>query len=154
YENVRKGKPAILPPEIVIEGGRGGGPFLASPERTVPQPRIAVSNLYRNGPHTNLERSYRQLQRQLAGLTTGETSLDYFQLPFDEQPGSTSLDLLMSEESKAHFAKALGRFDRIANEPEYRVVARLSAFGRTRNALRSFTQWLARQPTVAEPEEV
>jgi len=155
YERVRKGRPAIMPPEIVFERAPGGGPVLAPPELRGGQPRIAVGNVNRRfGSQSYLENTYRELQRQLAGLTTGDTWLAYFELPFDEQPGSTPLEVLMTERSREQLATAQERFDRIADDPEYRVVARLSAFGRTRSALRSFTQWLERQPTLAEPEVV
>lgn len=154
YEDVRKGKPAYMPPEIVIGQVPGEGSYLAPPGMESRQPRIAYRQPIQAGPHTNLERSYRELRRQLARLNTGDTWLAYFDLPFNLHRDSTSLDLLMTERSKAQFAEAMRRFDQIAADPTYKVVAQRPAFNRTRYALRSFTQWHERQPTLEEPEEV
>lgn len=154
FENVRKGKPAYMPPELVIDGAPGAGPYFAPPGLAAQQPRISYRQPIQVGPHTNLERTYRVLQQQLSRLTTADSWLRYLALPFDAQQSSTSIESLMTEKSKAQFAEALQRFDQTASDPEYQMIARLPAFNRTRSSLRSFTQWLERQPPVEEPEEI
>ena len=144
YEDVRKGRPAYLPPEAFPDEPVAFPPGIASVPPRFAMNRVAISQVA-------LERAYRDLRGQLTRLNTGDTWLRYLALPLDEERGYTPLEVLQTVEAKEQLAEGMRRFDQIAVDPEYRVVARLPAFGRTRSALRSFTRWLDQQPTIAEP---
>ncbi|MEX2168659.1 MAG: hypothetical protein WD851_05085 [Pirellulales bacterium] len=145
YEDVRKGRRAYLPPEVFP--AQPGDPFAGAPPG--PRPMLARRGDYQ----ARLERAYRDLCRQLARLNTGNTWLRYFELPLDARGGSTPLEMLQSVEAKEQLAEALGRFEHVASDPQYRVIAQLPAFHPTRDALGSFNRWLDRQPTRAELAE-
>ena len=140
YEDVRKGRRPYLPPEALA------APPAELPS-DVPAPRRFI--MRRANPQASLERSYRELRAQLARFDTGETWLRYLALPIADD-GQTPLDALQTPEAKEQLSEGLERFDRVASDPEFQVIAQLSSFGRTRYALRSFTRWLDQQSAPTE----
>lgn len=141
YEDVRKGRRPFLPAEA-----------LAVPPSELPYdvPALPRYIMRQASPQANLERSYRELRAQLARFDTGETWLRYLALPIADE-GNTPLEALQTPEAKQQLSEGLERFDRVATNPEFQVIARLSSFGRTRYSLRSFTRWLDQQSVTAEP---
>lgn len=145
YEDVRKGRRAYLPPEVFP--AQPGDPYAGAPPG--PHPMLARRGDYQ----ARLERAYRDLCRQLARLNTGDTWLRYFELPIDARGEATPLDVLQSVEAKEQFAETMRRFENVAGDPQYRVIAQLPAFHPTREALNSFNRWLDHQTPRIEPSE-
>jgi hypothetical protein len=127
-------EPAYPPPVVV--------------ERRVVEPAFPSATEFAAMDAAQLEQALRSisqsLQNQLDRFNTGESWQRYLRIP-------ESLDASRppNERSDA-IAKLLDRFDKIAGDPQYSMIARLSAFQAMQAAL---TEALSRPQTDSTPED-
>ncbi len=161
YEDLRKGRPAALPVRPIPHGAvvPQNVPFNIVVEPALaPQllpggvPKTTTTQKLVDSPDVRLERAYRDLQVQLPRFTTGSRWQQYLRLPFDQIVEGDALAWLLSDEGMAELRDALIRYDRVNSNPQYRVVTRLSAFGKTRKLLQEFLTWEESSPTSEGPQ--